>query len=84
MPMDKKETITLVAAIIASLHETDNSGCPESTLYILCGMDMDKWNYIRGIMLRADWLSIKGNYVTLTPAGIKMGVEINKSISKPN
>ena len=77
--MNKQETITMIAAILTSLHEAD-SGTPESMLYILCNMDMEKWNYIRGIMLRANWVSIKGNYVTLMPEGTKMAIEINNAL----
>lgn len=79
--ISKDELFKIVAAILTSLHESD-SGTPESMLYIVCGMDMDKWNYVRGIMLRADWISIKGNYVTLTAGGTKTAIEINAALAK--
>ncbi len=79
--MTKNEVTALVAAILSSLHEAQ-SGCPESTLYILCDTDIHKWNTLRGIMLRAGWLEIKGNYVTLTPKGAEMAVEIDRVMTK--
>jgi hypothetical protein len=78
--MSKNELMALIAAILTSLHEAD-SGAPESTFYILCGMDMDKWNTIRGIMLRANWISIKGNFVNLTAKGTATAIEISRRIA---
>lgn len=79
MNMGKNEVMTLIAAILSSLHETD-SGCPESMGYMLCGMDLDKWNYIRGIMLRGEWITCKSNYINLTPAGTKMAIQIDNAM----
>jgi hypothetical protein len=80
MNMDKNELMAMVAAILTSLHEAD-SGAPESTFYILCGMDLDKWNYVKNIMLRANWISCKGHFVNITPDGTKIAIEINNAIA---
>jgi hypothetical protein len=79
MNMSRNDLLAMVASILTTLHEAD-SGAPESTFYILCGMDLDKWNYIKGIMLRAEWITCKGNFVNITPAGTKTAIEINRAI----
>lgn len=77
--MSKNQLVAMIAAILTTLSEQD-SGCPESMLYILCGMDMDKWNTLRGVMVNAEWVSIKGNFVTLTSGGRAMAEQINRSL----
>lgn len=79
MNMSINEATAIVAAIVTTLHESD-CDIPESTLYILCGMDMDKWNTVRGIMLCADFVSIKGNFVTLRPKGTEVAIKINEKL----
>lgn len=80
MNMTKNELTAVVAAILTTLHETGNTGCPESMLYILCGMDMGKWNTVRNVM--APWLSIKGNFVTLTAKGTDMAIQVQNALVK--
>lgn len=75
--MSKNELTAIIAAILSSLHEADN-GTPESTLYILCGMDMDKWNTVRGIMLRAGWITCKSHFVNITNEGRNMAIKVNE------
>lgn len=79
--MTRNELTAIVAAILTTMHEAD-SGVIESHLYMLCGMDMDKWDTLRGIIVRAGWVNIKGHYVTLTPKGTEMAIEIQKALTK--
>ena len=80
--MSKDVVLTRVAAIVSTL--ADVYGSPESMLYILCDMNMDDWEIIRDILIRADFVSITGHYVTLTENGKAMAVIINSAISKVN
>ena len=41
-------------------------GCPESYLYIACGMDMRVWEAVRSVMVESKLLIIKGNWAELT------------------
>lgn len=56
-----------IAAILTTLAEVD--GSPESMLYLALGGDITLWNRLRGIMVAAGWIAVKGHYVTLTDAG---------------
>jgi hypothetical protein len=78
--MDKNELLVKVAAIITTLLET--GGSPESMLYIFCDMDVDKWQMMRSILLKVGFVTIKGNYVTLTENGRIKAEKINQVISK--
>lgn len=78
--MDKNELLTKIAAILTTLLET--GGSPESMLYIFCDMDMDKWTKMRYILTTAEFVTIKGNYVTLTAVGREKAELINKALVK--
>lgn len=76
--MDRKQVLTLVAAILTTLAETD--GSPESTLYIFCDMDLNKWDTLRGIMVNAGWITVVNHYVTLTEDGRQTAQKIEAAI----
>lgn len=76
--MDKKTLLTRIAAIVSTLAETN--GSPESMLYIFCDMNMEAWQTIRHVLVTAGLVVIKGNYVTLTPEGLKTANELNEVI----
>jgi helix-turn-helix protein len=78
--MDKKQVLTLVATIITTLAETN--GAPESTLYMFVGMDMDKWQVIRNILIDCKFVTISGHYVKLTEQGRATADKLNASLSK--
>lgn len=65
--MDSKRGLVLVAGILSALLET--GGSPESNLYILCDMDMTRWETIRYILVESGLVTIKGYFVTLTAKG---------------
>lgn len=77
--MDKNEMLLKIAAILTAL--ADCNGSPESMLYIFCDMDMDKWTKLRYVLVESKLVSIKSNYVTLTPQGIETAAKLNKAIS---
>ena len=72
--------IAKIAAIIATLDETN--GSPESMLYIFFDMNMDVWTKVKTILIDADMITIKGNYVTLTAKGKETAKLLNEKLSK--
>jgi hypothetical protein len=77
--MTKREVLSLVAAIICTLAETN--GAPESTLYMFVNMDMDKWTTLKTIMIEAKLITISGHYVRLTEQGRSTADKINRKIA---
>jgi hypothetical protein len=75
-----KEIIAKVAAILSALRETN--GGPESALYMALGMDINLWNIIRGVMLKAGYITISGHYVTLTAKGLEKAIEVDAAMAK--
>lgn len=80
--MTKDVVITRIAAIVSTLE--DVNGTPESMLYILCDMNMDDWQMIRDILIRANLVTIKGHYVTLTEQGKETANKLNSVIKEAN
>lgn len=76
--MSKNEFTARVAAIIATLQETN--GSPESMLYIFLDMNMDLWTKVKTILIEADLISVKGNFVTLTANGQLTASKLNKLV----
>lgn len=68
--MNKTEAIVKIAAIMTSLLEMDDHGSPESLLYMHLDSNIHKYNALRNVMLSAGWVTIHGNYVKLTAAGV--------------
>jgi hypothetical protein len=78
--MSRNELLVKVAAILSTLEETN--GSPESMLYIFCDMNMDKWQYLRSILLSANFIQIRGHFVTLTEDGRIKANTINQAIAQ--
>ena len=78
--MTKNLLLTRIAAIVTTLDETN--GSPESMLYIFCEMNMNDYEMIRDILVKAGYVTIKGNYVTLTLEGKETAIKLNAAISK--
>lgn len=78
--MSQDTTLMRIAAIVSTLEETN--GSPESMLYIFCNMDMNAWHSLRNILIGANLISIKGNYVTLTTKGKEMATKINETLKQ--
>jgi predicted transcriptional regulator len=64
---------------LTALDETN--GSPESMLYIFCEMNMNDYQMIRDILVKAGFVTIKGNYVTLTSKGKKIAQKLNKHLA---
>ena len=77
--MTKDMMLMRIAAILTALAETN--GTPESMLYIFCEMDMQAYETIRDILVRAKYVTIKGNYVTLTNNGKEMAQKIEAQMA---
>lgn len=77
--MDKNTILTRVAATITTLAETN--GSPESMLYLAFGADIHEWQVLRDILLKAGYVKISGNYVTLTTLGKVTADRLNKALS---
>lgn len=80
MAMSKDVVLTRVAAIVTTLDEMD--GSPESMLYIFCEMNMDDYQMIRDILVKAGFVTINGNYVTLTASGKETAKKLNVALKK--
>ena len=78
--MNKMDCLTRIAAIVTALDETN--GSPESMLYIFCNMDMHAYETIRDILIKANLVTIKGHYVTLTEEGKKTAQKLNAAIKR--
>lgn len=78
--MDKNTLLTRLAAVVTTLDETN--GTPESMLYIFCDMDMQAYEILRNVLVKADLVTIRGNYVTLTQNGKETAQKLNAAIKK--
>lgn len=80
MAMDRSTLIARLAAILTTLAEPDVQGTPESMLYILCDMNITDYQTLRSIMVGEGWISVKGNYVTITDAGREKAAQIEAAM----
>lgn len=79
--MTRNELNIRIAAILTTLFECN--GCPESTLYVaICNMNLADWELIRALLLRVQFITIKGNWVTLTELGAETAAKLEKLIAK--
>ena len=78
--MTKDVLLARIAAIVTTLEETN--GSPESMLYIFCEMNIQDYELIRDVLVKAGYVTIKGNYVTLTEAGKETAAKLNAVINK--
>lgn len=75
--MTQKDAMLFIASFLETLRET--KGSPESTFYIFLGCDMRKWEALKGIMLKASLVNIRGNFVTLTVKGQEVAEQLHAS-----
>jgi len=77
----KNELLVLVAGVMGTLAEAPE-GCPESTLYLACGMDLGKWQTARRVLVNAGMVEISREcWVTPTLLGIETGVACNSALA---
>ena len=67
--MTQNDLIAAVAAVLTTLHETN--GGPESSAYLALGENLNDWHAVKAILIRAGWMTEKGNWLALTPDGTK-------------
>lgn len=78
--LTKNQLMARIAAIVATLADTN--GSPESMLYIFFDMNMDLWLKVRTILIEANMIQIKGNYVTLTQSGLETAKRLNQVMTQ--
>ena len=76
------EDIARLAAMLTTLNEPGVHGTSESTLYIVCDMNIHDYNVLRDVMLAENWVRINGHFVTLTEAGRAKAVQIDATMLK--
>lgn len=77
--MTRDELNKYLCAIITTLAEVPNA--PESTLYMAVGMNMEKWNLIKQVLVTGNLATFHGYQVTLTAAGHAMAAKINAALA---
>lgn len=78
--MTRDELNKTLCAVITTLDEVEYS--PESSLYLGLGMDMDKWNLIKQILIAGNLATIEYHRVTIAPAGKVLAARINSFIAR--
>ena len=72
----------LIYITLVTLAETDN-GTPESMIYLgVCNSDIHRWEQLRGILTRGKFITISGNFVTLTDKGRRVGDVVNEALAE--
>jgi hypothetical protein len=66
--MSKEQVMTYVAAILTTLADL-GTDCAESTVYMAMGMDLQKYEAIRGLLVASDLVTVRGNRIALTAKG---------------
>lgn len=75
--MTKEQKIQMIT-IISTLAET--GGCPESSLYLLMGMDAEKYRALKCILVGSGMVQVKGHYCTLTARGEELAASLNDAL----
>lgn len=69
-----------IAATVTVLDEVD--GSPESLIYMALGMDIDRWNTMRSVLLQNGLITIANNYVRLTANGRGLARKLHNVLAK--
>jgi hypothetical protein len=79
--MDRNELNQILGAILGTLAETGEA--PESSLYMLVGMNMGKWEQVRGILVGNRLIEIDATHaVRPTKSGLDLGQKVNETLAK--
>lgn len=79
--MTKNEIMTLVAAILTTLEEVGTDSA-ESTIYMALGMDLQKYEQIRGLLLTSKLVTVKCHRIALTAAGKETAQKCNAVLAE--
>lgn len=74
--MNKQQIMTYVAGIVTTLHEL-GTDCAESTIYTAMGMDIGRYEAIRGLMVASDLILVRGHRIALTEKGRTLAANIS-------
>lgn len=66
--------MVLCEVVIGSLQDVNNEPVPESTFYIAFGMDMDRWQTVKLVLLSTGMIEVKNHLVRLTIKGLAVKV----------
>ena len=80
-PLTKDRIVTLIAAIVTALEEA-GTGCPESTIYLICDSDIHVSNRITDMMKAADLITIKNYWCELTTKGHQVAQSCNAVLER--
>lgn len=70
------------AAIVTTLFEIGEYAPAESTIYLALGMDMGRYERVRGLMVASDLIHVSSNRITLLEKGRRLGEDLNKILAE--
>lgn len=66
---EKHDLNVKLAAVVATLADFPQ-GSPETTLYLGTGSNLTEWEMLKTLLLIADLITVKGNWVKIAPEGV--------------
>ena len=78
--MDKKELMMMIAGVLTTAAEIQP--CPEVSVYMALGMDILKWEEVKGFLSMQKLATFAGHSIKLTPLGLEMDEKLGKLINK--
>lgn len=67
-----------LCAILTTLDEVDFA--PESSIYLAMGMDMSKWEFIKGFLCQYGLATSENFAMRITESGRALAAKINKAL----
>ena len=80
--MTKNQIVQTIGVILTTIHETNPLPVPESLAYMAMGSDINAWNGIKELMLRAELITCHGHALRLTEKGQTLAQQINEALEK--
>ena len=77
--MSKKELMAILATVLTTAAEMQP--CPEVSVYMLLGMDINKWEFVKEILGSQKLATFANNSIKLTPSGCEMAAKLNNLIN---
>ena len=77
--MTRKELNVFLAAVLTTAN--DIQPCPESSIYLALGCDIDEWQTVKGLLLSAELATFRGYSVTLTDKGRVLAEKCNALVA---
>ena len=73
------QVVTDTAAVLATLGEL-NEPVPASIIYVVLGMDMERYTLLIGALTRMGLVEVKSHLISLTENGRSVASAINSAI----